>query len=292
MSTARPLPRLARLALLVLASLATALSADPAGARGKDNPPPEDPLAKEPSSPITDHFGLRAGYFLGKVSTTGHVDDPAAPAPGTPFSAENDLGLTNNARDMRAEIMFRMRSRNRLRVEMWELNRQGTATPDHTIVYGGNSFLVTDQVHTRLDWRQVDFVYNYSLLRASRYELAAGLGIHLVQTEAEARVPARQVHEDFSGSGPFPTIDLEGTLRLWRRWSLEARGQYLSLTVSSVKASMSDYSLDLQYRWKPNVALGLGYRAQQTKLQVSNNNPNGLLEMKVSGPSLFLRASF
>jgi hypothetical protein len=281
-----------RATLLLLATLAATLAAAQAGARGKDKPPPEDPLAKEPSSPITDHFGLRAGYFLGKVTTTGHVDDPNALAPGTPFSAENDLGLSTNARDVRAELMFRLRSRNRLRVEMWELNREAVATPDHTIIYGGNSFLVTDQVHTRLDWRQVDFVYSYSLLRASRYELAAGLGIHLVQTDAEARVTARQVHEEFSGSGPFPTIDLEGTLRLWRHWSLEARGQYLSLTVSSVKAAMSDYSLDLQYRWKPNVAVGLGYRMQETKLQVSNNNPNGLLDMKINGPSLYLRASF
>jgi len=288
MSTTCSQARLARTALLFLAILATAL----AGARGKDSPPPDDPLAKEPSSPITDRFGLRAGYFLGKVSTTGHVDDPNATTAGTPFNAENDLGLTTNARDMRAEIMFRLRSRNRLRVEMWELNREATATPDHTIVYGGNSFLVTDQVRTRLDWRQVDFVYSYSLLRASRYELAAGLGIHLVQTDAEASVAARQVHEEFSGSGPFPTIDLEGTVRLGRRWSLEGRAQYLSLTVSSVKAAMSDYSLDLQYRWKPNFAVGLGYRTQETRLQVSNNNPNGLLEMKVNGPSLFLRASF
>ena len=279
---------LARASLLLLATLAIAQ----AGARGKDHPPPEDPLAKEPASPITDHFAFRVDYFHGSVTTTGHVDDPNATTAGTPFSAENDLGLSPRDHEFRSELFFRLRSRSRLRVDLWELNREAIASPSFPIVYGGNTFQVTDKVRTRLDWRQVDLTYSYALLRASRYELAAGLGIHLLQTDAEARVPERQIHEEFSGSGPFPTVDLEGTVRLWQRWSFEARAQYLSLTVSSVKGSLADYSGNLQYRLAPNFALGLGYRSQQMKIQVSNNNPNGLLELKVNGPSLFLRASF
>jgi hypothetical protein len=263
-----------------------------AGAAWAQQPPPP-----EPASPITDHFALRASYLFGTAGTDGRVDDPAAPTPGTPFSLENDFHMTPHARQLRPEFMFRLRERGRLRVDMWELNRTGIASPQAGIVYGGNTFTSADVVESRLDWRQVDFTYTYSFLRRHRYELGAGLGLHLLQTEAEARVAPSStrpvaVREDFSGSGPFVTIAVDGTWLIAPRWALSARAQYLSLTVSSVKGSLSDYHADLQYRWRPNLAAGIGYSTTRTSLEVRNNNPNGVMRLAVRGPELFLRASF
>src|SRR5882672_3981472 len=89
----------------------------------------QSPPPPAPASPITDHFAFRASAFLGTASTKGEVDDPSAPTPGTPFSLEDDFRLSPHAHQARAEFMFRMRERGRLRVDLWELNRTGVANP-------------------------------------------------------------------------------------------------------------------------------------------------------------------
>jgi len=256
-----------------------------------------DKWASEPASPITDHFAIRAGYFWGTAATSGVITDPTAATPGTPFSLENDFHLSPRARQLRVEFLFRMRERSRLRVDTWELNRNGLASPLSNITYGGNTFTSADQVHSVFDWRQVDFTYTYSFVRRSRFELGAGLGLHLLQAEASADVSPSitrptAVHEDFSGAGPFATVALDGNWRLTRRLALAARGQYLNLHIRSVAGSLGDYHADLQFRWRANVAIGLGYQSTLARLEVSQHNPDGTLHLGLHGPELFLRASF
>ncbi len=255
------------------------------------------PAAPVPASPITDQFAVRASYLFGTADTAGRVDDPANGTLGKLFSLENDFGLPPDAHQLRVEMLFRLRDRNRLRVDMWELNRKGVASPKTDVIYGGNTFTPADTVHSRFDWRQIDFTYTYSFLRRERYELGAGLGVHLLQAEAEALAepgPGRPtaVHEDFSGAGPFVTLALDGSWRFTRRFTFSARGQYLRLHVSSVSAALSDYHADVQFRWLPNLAVGLGYQSTRTDLDVKNSSDSGFMNLEVKGPELFLRASF
>src|SRR5882672_5546773 len=220
-------------ALVAAAASAATAAAATAATTVQDQPPPPP----EPASPITDHFAFRASAFWGSASTDGEVDDPAAPTPGTPFSLENDFKLSPHVRQARAEFMFRLRERGRLRVDLWELTRTGTANPPTTIVYGGHTFTPTDLVHSEFNWRQIDLTWTYSFLKRSRFELGAGLGIHLLEAEANANatLATGPVSERFSGAGPFVTVAIDGSWRLTRRFAFSARGQYLKLTVSSVK---------------------------------------------------------
>jgi hypothetical protein len=275
--------------LLAATGAATAAAATAAATEKSQQPPPP-----EPASPITDHFALRASAFMGTASTDGEVDDPTAATPGTPFSLEKDFKLSPHVHQARAEFIFRLRERGRLRVDLWELTRTGVANPTTTIVYGGHTFTPTDLVYSEFNWHQVDLTWTYSFLKRNRFELGAGLGLHLLEAEANANatLATGPVSERFSGAGPFVTVALDGTWRISRRFAFCARGQYLKLTVSSVKGSLADYHGDVQFRWRPNLAFGLGYQSTQTRLDVSNNNPNGFMQLGTHGPELFARASF
>jgi hypothetical protein len=252
----------------------------------QQEPPPE------PASPITDRFALRADAFFGQVKTQGRIDNTTTQTPGTLFSGEDDFHLSPRARQVRAEFMFRLRERSRLRVDMWQLTRTAVSSPTRTIDYGGSSFTPADMVTSRFDWLQIDFTYTYSLLRRSRFELGVGLGLHLLQAEAQATVAARGINEDLSGSGPFATLALDGTWRITRRFAISARGQYFSAKANSITGGLGDYHADLQFRWRPNLAFGLGYEKTQTQLDVSNSTPSGLMRLDTRGPELFARASF
>jgi hypothetical protein len=256
--------------------------------------PAQQAPAREPASPITDQFALRASVFSGTVRTDGRVDDPAVATGGTPFSLEHDFGLSPHAHQARAEFMFRLRERGRLRVDVWELTRTGVASPTTTVVYGTHTFTPTDTVHSEFDWQQLDLTWTYSFLHRSRVELGAGLGLHLLQAEADANatLATGPVAEKFTGAGPFVTPALDGTWRISRRFAFSARGQYLKLSVSSIKGSLADYHCDVQFRWRPNLAFGAGFESTKTQLEVRNSNPNGFMNLSTRGPELFVRASF
>lgn len=270
---------------MLRAAIALLLATGCALARAQSAPEP-------PASPLTDHFALRASAFLGSVSTDGTVNDTAAGTAGDAFSFEDDLHMKPKANQLRAEFLFRMRERSRLRVDLWQLDRHAVGPLKRDIHIGSSDYLIDDTVDARFNWQQVDFTYTYSFLRGERYELGAGLGIHLLQAEAESTVAARALHENLSGAGPFATIALDGGFRIARRWSLNLRGQYFNLKVNKVKGSLGDYHLDLQYRWRPNLAFGLGYLSTSTQLTVTGTNPDGSLKLATHGAELFARASF
>jgi hypothetical protein len=273
----------------VLISLAAAAHADPHPDTSEASylPPPPAPIA----SPITDHFALTAGYFWGSVSTFGRFDSSSG-VQGTPFSAEHDLGLTDQARQPFIEIIFRLEERNRLRVDFIDLRRAADKVIDRTVQYGDVTFLVDNPVHSEFDWRQMDLTYTYSFLRNDRFELGAGLGVHLLEAEAIAEIPKTPQSADFNGAGPFATLALDGTWRISRHWALTARGNYLKVTIGSVGGQMGQLHTDLQYRWRRNLAFGVGYRRQEIDLDLHGTDPSGVLRFIISGPELFARASF
>jgi hypothetical protein len=249
------------------------------------SPPPADP------SPITDHLAFRAIWFEGKVGTNARFD-PSQTTPGTYFSAEQTLGLTDRADQFRAELVFRLEDRDRLRVNWLDLRRSGDTIVTENIQYGTETFLSGEEVKSELDYREMDVTDTYSFLRYRRFELGAGLGVQLIEAEADAEVPNTSRYANFSAEVPFVTPAIDTTYLIAKHWSLNARAQYLHATISSTSALYEDYHGDLQYRWKPNLAIGLGFEYQEISLDLERNNPAGLIRLKLDGPEVSLRASF
>ena len=127
---------------------------------------------------------------------------------------------------------------------------------------------------------------------ARRYELGAGIGAHAIQGESDERVWARGVHESLTGASPFATVALDGTWLISQRFSFNARAQYLSLNYNSNSGTLGDYHADVQFRWRPNLAFGIGYESTHERVIVRNKNPNGDITFNTHGAELFVRASF
>lgn len=245
-------------------------------------------------SPIDDHFAIRASYFRGSASTEARVDDTTAGPGGigTPFSAEDDFRLPDGVRKGRVEFMIRLRERGKLRVDLFDLPRKGSTVMRRTIEYGDQTYAVNERVNSELNWRAINFTWTYSFIHNDRFELGPGLGLHLIQAETSAAVPTRSARESFDGSGPFVTVAVDAVWRMTQRFALSARAQSLRLTVSDITGSLSDYHADLQFRWRPNLAFGVGWQSNRMQLEALQENPGGTMDFNVSGPELFLRASF
>jgi hypothetical protein len=252
----------------------------------------QPPKKHQVASPITDRFALRISYFSPKVETLLRLDRTTGQA-GTELIVEDDLGLEGKPQQARAEMIIRLRERNRLRVDYFKLTRYGEKTLSRNINFGDETFLVTERVNSLIDWRQFGLTYTRSFLYFDRVEVGAGLGIALLEVKADGRVDARNVRESEDGVAPFPTLALDATWRISKRWSLNVRGQTFTANTDDFDASLSDYHGDIQYRWRKNFTVGLGYTSVRIDAQsFSQDDMNGKFDQDISGPEIFVRASF
>jgi len=268
-------------AAVALFSCATAVAALP-GTPGTQRPP---------ASPLHDYFALRVSYFQPGLTTEGRFDSDTGTA-GTPFSGEDDLGLDDVANQGRMELTFRMRERHLLRADYFKLNRYGENTLTRQINFRNQVFRAGDRVASNLDWRMLGFNYSWVALRRETWELGVGAGLHLASADARSEVRARNIRETGSGTVILPTLGVDGTWAFHRRWSAGGFLRYMAVSNSDADGSYGEYHVDVQYRWKPNVAVGLGWSSIDLDAEVSDADLPGMLKIQATGPELFFRVSF
>ena len=253
---------------------------------------PLPPHRHETPSPITDHFYIRGALYDPQLKTNFRVDRSFQGMTGTPVNGESDLGLPDRLRQGRVEFMFRLRQRSKVRVEYFEADRSGSRALANDVVFGNQTFAAGQLMQTSLDWRQFDITYSYSLLRNDRFEVATGLGIYFLQVDAIGQVLAQNQRQEVTAATPFPALPLDLTWVISQRWAAIVRGAYLKATLGGFRGWYADSHEDLQYRWNPNFAIGLGYASIRTSLNRRSGTFPGAFALSISGPEAFVRFSF
>ena len=278
---------------VVLAALAAPVLSAPNMAAAAEPEAPRE-LLKPPThsipSPITDRFALRGIYFQPSVNTLLRYDNSAG-VPGTEFTAEDTLGFDQELNQGSLEMWLRMSERHRVRVDYFKMTRSGDVVLDQVLRFGDTNFLPGERVVSEMDLRTLGISYTYSIFKHETFEIGLGLGLQLLQLEGSAKSPVRFVSEDFDVAGPMATIGLDGTWRFTQRFSANARVQYLQGNAGDVDGLYGQYHLDVQFRWRPNFAIGLGY--SQTRMKVDSTDPDfsGLFDLEYKGPEAFIRVS-
>jgi hypothetical protein len=249
------------------------------------------PKKNDFASPITDHFYMRLSYFPASVNTTFRLD-PNSLTQGTELSGEDDLGLDDKVDQGRMEFDIRMANRGHVRIDYFKLNRFAEQPLPRDIVFGDFTFDEGTTFRTKLDWRVLTLTYSYSFFKTDRFEAGVGLGLHIIQADAEGGEPGTLNREKSSEAGIFPTVAANVAFRISKRWSVTARGQQFSASPEDFDGTMAEYHGDIQYRLRKNLALGLGYTNMKTDLQVFDSEQPVLFNLDTTGPELFFRVSF
>lgn len=249
------------------------------------------PKSLEVASPVSDQFAMRILYFPASVSTDLQFD-PQLGTPGTRLNAEKDLGLDDRIDQGRMEVDLRLKKYHHLRVDFFKLSRFHEARLARDIQFGDFFYPATTNFRTNFDWRVFTLTHSYSFVHRERWEMGGGLGIHIIQARAEGGTPGTLAREKTSKDGIFPTFGLNTAFRISKRWAATARAQYFRASPEEFDGAMSDYHADLQYRWRKNFAVGIGFTKLGTHLKVRDQNEPILFDLDTTGPELFLRASF
>jgi len=242
-------------------------------------------------SPITDRLAVRGSYYTPTISTIMRVDSDDEEL-GTVFSGEDDVGLDDKLNQGRLEVIMRVKNRGRVRFDYFKADRFGDVILQKDILFRNEGFEAGERAITSLDWRMTAATFSYSLIRTDRFEVGVGLGMIAFEAEATEEVPTQERRDEASGTGIVPTAALDGTWRISSKWALTARGNYLSASSDRFEGSIEDYHADVQYRWKPNFAIGLGYSQFTADLELDDSDFTGFFNFEVKGPEIFFRASF
>jgi hypothetical protein len=245
-------------------------------------------------SPTEDRVRLSLGVVRVSNATDMRLDSSQG-IQGTPINAESLFGLDSSDFEPKFQAMVRVDERHRLRFDYFTLDRTGNATLTGAPILFRDVILQTgDPVHTTLNLRTLGISYEYSFIHRQNFELAATVGINDTDISAQARVSTstRHVNQSEDQAGPFPTIGLDATYVVSKRFYFDARAQYFKVAVDHIEGSLGFYEVDALYRFRPNVSFALGYTATKADLESRKPSNSGYFDLSSKGPEFFVRVAF
>jgi hypothetical protein len=244
-------------------------------------------------SPTDDRVRVSLGAMHVSSSTTIRADSTTG-VQGTVLNGEDQFGLDKSDYEPKFEVMVRAGTRNRLWLNYFTLDRNGSNLVQEPIVFRDVVLQPGEPLQSELDLRLLTLTYGYSFWHGEKLELAAILGITSVQINAQAKVATAQVHvnETETAAGPFPTPGFAATWAIAKHFYLDGRVQYLNLHIGTLDGSLGMGEINALYRIQPNVSFALGYAEVKAHVASTKTSDSGLFDFNTKGPQLFVRVAF
>lgn len=239
---------------------------------------------------IEDRFRAEVS-MLGAAFDTQIRLDRSLTVPGTLIRAEDDLALDDQQYLLLGELTLLPGDRHLVRLSGLSTRRSAQTVLERRIVFDDQTYFVNERIDSELNLTLFGLTYGYRFIANDRAELTASFGIQVAEVEANAVVRSRVVRDAESGVAPLPLIGLEGRYDFTDHWSVEARVQYLTANIDDIDGSIMDSRIAIAWRANPHLVFGLGYRSFALEIDSQNESTPGLVDMSISGPTLFIRAS-
>lgn len=239
---------------------------------------------------VEDRFRVEMSLMGASVDTKLRVDQSPT-LPGTEVDAEDDLGLDDSTLMPQAELTLLPGKHHLIRLSGLSTRRNAQKIIDKEIFFDDEVYEPGERVDSELNLTLFGMTYGYRFLVRDRAELTATFGVQIAAVEANALVRSRVLRESESGVAPLPMLGVEGRYDFNDRWSAEGRLQYLSVNIKDVDGSILDARTAVTWRMNPYLVFGFGYRTFSIDIDSRSENDPGLVEMKIDGPLLFMRAS-
>jgi hypothetical protein len=249
--------------------------------------------AEDYLSPTEERVRLSLGVVRLSNDTNLQLDSSTGVA-GTPVNAEDAFGLDRSDYEAKIQAMVRVGERHRLRFDYFSLDRSDNTTVTDPIVFRDVTLLPGDPLNSNLSIRTLDISYGYSFLHSDRYEVAATIGVADTDISARARVQTatRHVDQTEDQAGPVPTLGLDATYVVSKRFYVDGRAQYLKVRIDDLDGTLGIYELDALYRLRPNISFALGYTMFRANLISTQAKQAGFFNFDSKGPEFFVRIAF
>ncbi len=250
--------------------------------------------AEDYLSPTEERVRLSLGFQYLSSDTNLRIDPSNGLNTGTAVNAEDTFGLDKHDFEPKLQLMLRIGERSRLRFDYFTLDRSAHTTLDQAVQFRDVTLLPGDPVNSNLSMSALGIAYGFSFVHRERFELAATIGVNITDVSAQARVTTatRNVDQKTDQAGPLPTLGLDATWVVSKRFYVDGRAQYIRANIDNINGSLGIYELNLLYRLRPNIAFALGYTMVRTNLESTKPSDAGEFDFNTKGPQAFVRVAF
>lgn len=247
-------------------------------------------------SPALDRVSVWLGGYYANTDTTIGASDKSGQLKGH-VNLEDDLGFKDRKKVPRARLDFLIGDSQGFSLDYFSVNRSRSKSLGRDISYGGNDYSASARVSGKLDFDFGSAAYRWWFgegndvfglgLGGAYYRVHAGIS-------GDASLNGESVHASSTSndSAWAPMLQLG-----WRHAFNDQWRMYFD--ASGVKKNGGNlnghiYNAALGVEWFPwqNVGFGAEYGYSRIKLNQRKHNYNADLDMKLDGPSLFVRLRF
>jgi len=241
---------------------------------------------------------LQVAAYFPKVDSYLRVDASDGTV-GTGVDFERDLGFDRNSVLPAFMLEWRPGDDWVLNAEYYSLGRESTETLDRDIVIGDTTYPVNGSVRAGFDSDIFRFTIGNRFFQRPNLEIGAAIGLHgtdfSVFVEGEGSVAnqgASFQSESRSVFAPLPTIGLFLNARPAEKVQVNARFDWLSLTIDDYSGRLVNTEVSASYSVHPNIDIGAMYRLVDYSVKVNRDNWNGRVDYQFRGPAIFVQVGF
>lgn len=241
-----------------------------------------------------DRFYLSLGAYQADSDADARIDGSNGVI-GTDVNFEDDFGLTKDRTVGRVRFGFLVGDSQGIEVDGYRFHRSASERLSRSITYDGSVFNVDAEVYGRLNLDFASVAWRWWVPAGDRDVWGIGLGGGYYRIAGEVagvgslNGNVQQLDLSDSASAWAPLVELG-----WRHAFSESSRLYADIAgVKKNNGSLQGhiYNLSLGYEYFPwqNVGFGVEYGAQRIKLEAQKRNFDGELNVRLSGPSVFLK---
>lgn len=250
---------------------------------------------------MDERLRLDVGGFFQKFTTTIRIDSPTT-GRGTEVNLEDDLGLSSNQANFRADGYWRLGRHARLDFAYTGWNRKANHVIERDITIDDTTYHAGATLDSRLKASLVELYYGYSFWNTPKFEAGLQLGLsalfHRSEFEGTGTITGGGgsttetfSSEDRSLTAPVPAIGAQFRYTIAPDLLLTARVRGVGATIDNVKGSSFQWRVALDYYPWTNVGFGAAYDYMDLTVEKQADRTTEL-DYRYDGPMVYLSLVF
>lgn len=254
-------------------------------------------LACAQQSPALDRVSVWLGGYVAQADTTIGASDKNDQFSGD-FNLEDDLGFSDRKSVPRARLDFLVGDSQGFSLDYYSVNRSRTKSLARSISYDGNDYSAAATVRGKLNFDFGSASYRWWFGHGNDV-FGLGLGGAYYRVNAsisgEASVngePAGETSSSTSDSAWAPMLQLGWRHAFNDQWRMYADASGVKKNGGRLNGHILNAAVGVEWFPWQNVGFGAEYGYTRIVLRQRKHDYDANLDMKLDGPSLFVRLRF
>jgi hypothetical protein len=254
-------------------------------------------LACAQQSPALDRVSIWLGGYDAHADTTIGASEKSDQYSGD-FNLENDLGFSDHKRVPRARLDFLIGDSQGFSLDYYSVNRTRSQSLARSISYAGNDYAAAALVHGKLNFDFGSASYRWWFGHGDDV-FGVGLGGAYYRVHAsisgQASVngqPVGAASSSTSDGAWAPMLQLGWRHAFNEQWRMYLDAAGVKKNGGRLSGHVVNAALGVEWFPWPNVGFGTEYGYSRVLLHQRKQAYDANLDMKLDGPSLFVRLRF